>query len=702
MQARSIGERTVIFAPLPPASPKVRMAPMRLRTIVLGVLAFSLFRLEARVVRFVIEDRQPFAGSAQWGSAGAYEKVTGTAYIELDPRDPLNALIVDLDQAPRTSDGAVPFSTPFFILKPSDPARWNHKIYYTANNRGNDPLLTVKTADQVGSNDLALRLGYAIVDAGWEGDVVGSATRLAVRVPIATQADGSPIVGLMRVEYSARNIPAGGAFTLNLEGSSGFTSYPAADVNPQRSTLTVRDAVSGAKTPIPPDKWAFGKCPTGRASLQPSATDICYFDKFQPNKIFELIYPAKDPKVMGLGFAATRDVASFLRYEKQDTQGNANPLSGDVRRIYATGASQTGGYLRDLLYLGFNEDESHRKVFDGVIPTIAGTDRVFINVRFADPNIWSDQDDRHDYLQTSYPPFTYGITTDLVTGIRDGVLKRPATDPYIFQIDSAAEFWQLRASLNTVDGEGREVPIPKNVRLYFVSSTSHGFTAGGLLTRPAANNPQCQYPAPAATAETTRALLVAMDAWVDRGIEPPPSNYPKISDGTLVPIEQARKVFPVIPGVNFPMAANELPILDFGPAFGRLGGIRTLEPPLVRHIDPVLVPKADADGLDIAGVRSMQIRAPLGTSLGWNLRVPGQGGPNLCGLTGSYLAFAKTKAERTAKGDSRSSLEERYGTHDGFVGAVRKAAKELVDARFLLPEDAERFIQAAISSDLLQ
>jgi len=675
---------------------------MRLAFIALALAPFSVCTLEARVVRFVVENKQPFAGGAQWGSAGAYERLTGTAYIEVDARDPLNALIVDIENAPRTDRGTVAFSTPFFILKPADPARWNHKIYYTANNRGNDPLLPVRTADQVGSNDLALKLGYAIADAGWEGDLVSSPAKLAVRVPIAKQADGSPIVGLMRVEYSARNIPAGGAFTLNLEGSPGFTSYEAADLNPAHSTLTVRDPVNGTKTPISAGRWAFGKCPSGYASLEASATDICYFDKFQINKIYELIYAAKNPKVMGLGLAATRDVASFLRYEKRDSEGNTNPLAGEVRRIYATGASQTGGYLRDFLYLGFNEDESHRKVFDGVIPTIAGTDRVFLNIRFSDPNIWSDQDDRHDFLQTSYPPFTYGITTDVITGIRDGVLKRPATDPYVFQIDSAAEFWQLRASLNTVDGEGHPVPIPGNVRLYFVSSTSHGFTAGGLLTRPAVNNPQCQNPAPAATAETTRALLVAMDAWVERGVEPPASNYPLVENGTLVPIEEARKAFPAIPHVNFPTAANNLPLLDFGSAFGKLGGIRLTEPPLIRHIYPVLVPKADSDGLDIAGVRSMQIRAPLGTSLGWNLRVAGQGAPNLCGLTGSYLPFAKTEAERTASGDPRKSLEERFRNHEGFVAAVRQAAKELVDARFLLPEDAERFVAAALASDVLR
>jgi hypothetical protein len=257
---------------------------MRNRIAVFFVAALVAQIAEARVVRFVVESREPFAGGAPWSQTGAYERLTGTAYIEVDPRDPLNALIVDLDKVPKTLGAKVAFSTPFFILKPVDPARWNHKIYYTANNRGNDPLLPVKTADEVGSNDLALRLGYAIADAGWEGDVVETPSRLAARVPIAKQPDGSPIVGMMRVEYSVRNIPAGGAFTVTLEGSSAFTSYPTADMTHVHSTLTVRDPLNGTRTPIASNRWAFGKCPLGGATLEASATDICYFDSSRPAK----------------------------------------------------------------------------------------------------------------------------------------------------------------------------------------------------------------------------------------------------------------------------------------------------------------------------------------------------------------------------------------------------------------------------------
>jgi hypothetical protein len=661
--------------------------------------------VDARVVRFVVESRQPFAEGTAWGAVGPYERLVGTAYLEVDPTDPLNAVIVDLANARRNSRGHVEFRTPFLILKPLDLSRGNHKIYYTANNRGNDALLNAKTRADVGTNDFALRMGYTIADAGWEGDLVPAPTRLAALLPIATQPDGSPIVGRMRVEYSDRNVLSDRIFTLNLEGSPAFRSYEAADTNPAHSTLTVRDAVASPKTRISPDRWAFAKCPTGPASLMPSSFDICYFDGFRPDKLYELIYPAKNPIVMGLGHAATRDVASFLRYEIHDKAGNPNPLavdgSADVKRIYATGASQTGGYLRDFMYLGFNEDESHRKVFDGVMPTIAGTDRVFINVRFADPNVFASQDVTHDFLQSSFPPFTYGVTTDPVTGIRDGILKRPATDPLVFQIDSATEFWQLRGSLNVVDAAGRPVATPSDVRLYFNSSMAHGFATSGLLTPPPGHNPRCQNPTPTSVGEATRALLAAMDAWADRGVAPPASNYPRVETGTFVPLGEARRAFPAIPGVTAPTVLNELEVLDFGPAFGRLGGILGLQPPLVSRSYPILVPKPDADGLDIAGIRSMQIRVPLGTSTGWNVRAVGHRAPDLCGLTGSFIPFARTAVARRSTSDPRPSLEERYKDREGFVGAVKRAAQALVSERFLLPEDAERFIAAAAASDVL-
>jgi len=670
-----------------------------------AVLLAVATRSEARVVALVVESRQPFLGGVAWGTVGPYERLTGTAYMEADPRDPLNAVIVDIQLAPKNANGRVEYSTRFVIVKPVDMSRGNHKIYYGVNNRGNNPfaLLTATTTAQVAAFDVFFQMGYTLVDAGWEGDVVQTATNLAASLPVARQPDGSSIVGTMRVEYSDRNLPLAGTFTLPLEGNAAFRSYETADANTGHSTLTVRDDVETPKSAIGSDRWAFGRCPAGQASLVPSTFDICFFDGFRNDKIYELIYPAKNPFVMALGHATTRDVGSFLRYEARDDAGNANPLGAGIRRSYATGASQTAGYLRDFMYLGFNEDESHRKVFDGILPTIGGTDRVFINVRFADPNIWSDQDDRHDFLQTSYPPLTYAVTTDPVSGVHDGVMKRPATDPLVMQTDSETEPWQLRGSLNVQDGRGEPVKLPDNVRLYFNSSTAHGMRVTGLRTNPAGTSALCSNPTPGGTViETARATLVAMDLWADRGIEPPRSNYPRLEDGTLIPLERAQQRFPDIPGRSFPTVQNQLDLLVFGPLFGRLGGVLSLQPPLIGPRYQQYVPRSDEDGLNVAGVRPMQIRVPLGTSTGWNIRAAGHRAPNLCGLTGSFFAFANSKADRVASGDPRKSLQERYKNHDGFVKAVEKAARDLVRERFLLQQDADAFIAAAEASTVLQ
>jgi hypothetical protein len=668
---------------------------------------------EARVVRFVVQERQAYAGGAEWGTTGAYERLVATAYMEVDPHDPLNAVIVNLDNAPRNARGMVEFSTPVFIIKPVDMARGNRKILYTVNNRGNTGVLAAVTPAQV-ANTLRLRLGYAVVDAGWQGDVVGSSIRLAPSLPVATQADGSPIVAAVRIEYSDRTIPRAGTFTLTLEGNAGFRSYEAADTNTAHSTLTVRSEVDGDKVPIPSNRWAFGRCPTGPASLVPTTTDICLFDGFRADRLYELIYPAKNPMVMGLGYAVTRDVGSFLRYETRDDVGNPNPLAltptdSGVRRLYGTGGSSTGMYLRDFLYLGFNEDEAQRKVFDALHITIPGSHRLFANVEFADPNTYSRQDDRQDFLSTSYPPLTFGITTDPISGIRDGILKRPATDPLVFQTDSAQEFWQFRGSLNVHDGLGKPVPIPENVRLYLNSGFSH-IGVAGLLSPPAPRRPpifpsiECENltNTGGSGGQISNALLVALDAWADQGVEPPKSNYPRVQDKTLVSLDEYQAAFPAIPGVEAPMEPNELELVNYGAEFTPEGGRLTLLPPVLGPGYRVLVPKPDKDGLDIAGTRPMEIRVPLGTNTGWNVRAPGSRAPNLCSLTGSFIPFATTKAERLASDDPRKSLEERYKDHEGFVKAVKKAAKELVKERFMLEEDADRWVSAAEASDILR
>jgi hypothetical protein len=489
---------------------------------------------------------------------------------------------------------------------------------------------------------------------------------------------------------------------------AGFKSEAAADLNTSRSTLTVRANARDTRAPIAPDRWAFGRCPTGKASLAASPTDICLFDGFTPGHLYELIYPAKDPVVMGLGLVVTRDLGSFLRHHTKDDVGTANPLAMSaaevgLRRAYGSGSSSTGMYLREWLYLGMNEDEQHRKVFDAVLINTAGSHRLFSNTAFTHPTFYSGQDQHYDYVSNSVVPFTFAVTTDPVTGVTDGILKRPASDPYVIQIDGDFEFWSWESSLNVVDGRGKPVAQHPKVRLYLSTSSGHGSGLTGLLTTPSRTAPNCQNPQHGAggNVSLTRALTMALDEWADQGVDPPKSNFPRIEDGTFVTTAEYRRAFPKIPGVAVPEHVNELTVLDFGPLFSSIGGIQTTLPPKLGAQYTVWVPKADADGNSIPGVRSVHVRAPLGTNVGWNVR-PGARAPEMCGLSGSYFPFAATKAERQAKGDPRLSIEERYRNHDGFVKAVTKAAKELVEERFMLPEDAERYIKAAVDSDVLR
>lgn len=664
---------------------------------------------EARVVRFVVEQTRPVLAGKSFGTVGPYERIDGTVYFEVNPRDPLNAVIVNLDKAPKTPGGKVGFSAPFYILKPVDMARGNGKIFYGINNRGNkleygwraftppgangnDP-----TTDADYGDGLLLRQGYVYVDAGWMGNLAPGNARLIPDLPVAAQPDGRPIVASVRVEFADAT-----GFSRPLEGSADHVAripYEPVDRDTAKATLTVRESASGPRTPIPSNRWAFGRCQNGEATLVPTSRDLCLFDGFKVERLYELMYRAKNPKVLGLGYAVTRDLASFLRYATGDEAGNPNPLaesltSVGIRKAYGAGTSSTGMYMRDWLYLGFNEDESHRKVFDAVHITIPGTHRLLANVEFADPNNYSRQDLWHDSISYSYPPLTFAVTTDPVSGKRDGILKRPATDPFVFQIDSANEFWQMSASLNVADGAGKPVEIPRAVRLYFASSFQHGGGAG--LLNPPGPGGMCQQQTQGNSwAPTLRALLVALDEWADKGIEPPPSNYPRLEDKTLVTLDEARAAFPKIPGVNFPAVINELALPDFGEGFSATGGRILKSPPTLGRTYQQFVPRPDSDGLDVAGIRPMEVAGPLATITGWALRAAGRREGSLCGLAGSYIPFAATRAARQQIGDPRPSLEERYRNGEAFVTAVTDASRKLVSARFLLQEDADRYIQAA-------
>ncbi|MBV1797213.1 alpha/beta hydrolase domain-containing protein [Siccirubricoccus sp. G192] len=451
-------------------------------------------------------------------------------------------------------------------------------------------------------------------------------------------------------------------------------SFAVADPDPARATLTLRRTRAEPPREVPRDAWAYAGPRAIR--LLPEGT------RFEPGSIYEFRYPARDPAVFGLGYAATRDITAFLRRESADGAGRRSPLDGlRVQAVLAIGISQSGRYLRHHLDLGMNADEQDRRVFDGVLAHIGGAGRVFANERFAQPGRTSTWHEDHAFPENWFP-LAHAATTDPISGRSAALLRAPATDPLVMEVNTSTEYWQKGASLIHTDPAGtRDLPEPAGVRHYLVTGTKHAgrmgaTTAPGICANP--NNPHSSGP-------LLRALLVALDAWATRGEAPPASRVPRIADGTLLPAEAALEAFPAIPGLLRPGFANPIaPVTDW--VAGTRGPEGAWHP---------LVPAVDADGNEHAGVRLPDIAVPLGTYTGWNMYAAEGLRGEFCDREGSFAAFAADRTAREGAGDPRPSLAERYGSRDRYGEAVRRAAEALMRDRLMLPEDAAAFTAAA-------
>jgi Alpha/beta hydrolase domain len=655
------------------------------------------------ITRLVIQRREPFADGHEFPITGAYEKLVGKIYGEVDPKNRLNKVIVNLDRAPRNRRGRVEYWSDFCILKPVDMARGNGKIFYDAPNRGSKRIVGFLN-DAPPSNDpgkledagngFLMRQGYTIVWCGWQGDLIPQENWLVMGVPVATN-DGKEIVRQVRTEIV---VEAKGIKSQPLSGDERVKSYEAASRNKIEASLTMREKSYGQRIPVPYSEWEFASCvkasPSGKEAVRPSAKDLYIRSGFKPGRIYELIYPAKNPLVLGLGFAVVRDLVSFLRYRSKDAAGRANPLAAGnktagIRYAYAWGRSQSGRFLRDFVYHGFNEDESHRKVFDAIAPHVAGGGRMFLNYEFARPVTSSQQ--HTNQLEPELFPHAYNILKDAQTGRRDGILKRPKTDPYVFHTQTSTEYWQKRGCLAHTDGKGRDVTLPDKVRIYVIASAQHNSPFG---SEPAKEDTQ-QLVNPLPAGDVLRALMVALDLWVTQKVPPPPSQYSTVNDGTLIRPDRKSTGFPRIPSVRYQGLHNRQLFLDYGPHTHR--GRMDIHPPqqIGNGGYTILVPKVDRDGNDVAGIRLPAVQVPIGTYTGWNLQPRRLAEDELSGLLGSFIPFTKTKVERRQAGDPRLSVEERFKNQADYVQQVSRAARTLVDERFLLPEDADRIIAEA-------
>lgn len=652
--------------------------------IAVAVVLTAALQAQAAVTRIETLSRSDLLNGKEFGLAGPYEKIIAKVYFAVDPNNPHNKIIVDLDKAPRNARGLVEFSADLYILRPKDLNRGNGAALFEIPNRGGKAMVrffshargsTDPTTEAEMGDGFLMRRGFTLVWVGWQFDAPDGERMLRLYAPVATDS-GKPITGWVRSDF----VFAAKVFDASL-GHRGQKAQPAIEPDSAEYKLTVRDAVLGERRLIPRDQWRFARFVEGQAV--PDPTRIYLKTGFEPGKIYEVVYRTQNPTVVGLGLAAVRDLASYFKYERNDV--------AMVRRALAFGISQSGRFLRHFLYQGFNADEKDRQVFDAVNPHVAGGGHGSFNHRFAEPSR-----DASPFSTFFYPtdifPFTDVEQTDPETGDRDGILSlamKQKVAPKVFYTFSSYEYWGRAASLihTGVDGKA-DIQLPDNVRIYYFAGGQHG---PGQF--PPGKNQTQNLTSPNDYSWSMRALLLALDAWTKDGTQPPPSQYAKIADGTLASPQAIN--FPKIPGVNFPRTIHEAWRVDYGPEF-KTKGVIANEPPRIGKPFPVMAPQVDQDGADLGGIRMPEVAAPLATYTGWNPRDPKTGASHqLVDFAGSYIPFAKTKAERERAGDPRLSLEERYTSRAHYLGLVAEAGLKLVKGGYLLAEDLPVLIERA-------
>ena len=591
--------------------------------------------------------------------ASGYEKIVGTIHFAVDPSDPRNRVVVDLDKAPVNPAGRVEFSADLYILRPKAP-RGNGAALVDILNRGNKVVLNGfnrgGSPDPATENDLGdrflMRFGFTIVWVGWEFDLEDQPMTMKIHTPVATE-HGQSITGVVRATFTA-NAKASDFMVTDL------SKYDATDPAGPDSQLTVRPQMLGGRSEV-----------LARSQWRVARHTVTLDSGFEPGKTYEVSYRAADPPVAGLGYVAVRDTTSWLKHQPD--------ALASVRYAYGYGSSQSGRFLRGFLYEGFNADEHDRQVFDGVMAHIAGASRLSLNQRWATPTGLGT------YNATAFP-FADASLRDPASGAQDGLLDNARMGghaPKVFYTNTPVEYWgtgRVAALVHTSPDGATDLALPENVRVYFIAGTQHS---------------PSRFPAEISNGQqvdnavdywwTMRALLLAMHKWVKEGAAPPPSLYPRLQDRTLVPVTAV--AFPAIPGVASPRTLTAGARVANAHLKGGAGAGTAL---------PLLVPEVDEDGNERAGIRLPDVAVPLATYTGWNFRKPAIGAPHeLVSLLGSSMAFPVTRAAREAAKDPRQSIDERYRSQEDYLARVEQAADALVKAGYLLVDDEPRILQRA-------
>jgi hypothetical protein len=629
---------------------------------------------QAGLVRLEVKERSDVLDGKSFGSTGAYERIIGRAYFAIDPQLAANHAITDIALAPTNKDGMVEFSCDMFMLRPRDPAKGNGTVLYEVANRSAKRLLQTfnlasdsrdpRKPEEFGDG-LLMERGYTLLWLGWQFDLPPNGD-LRLYPPAA-----EGVKGIVRAEMT----PEAQVTSMSL-GDRNHRPYPVLNPDDPNLKLTVRDTVEGARTTLDRASWHIEK-----------ASSLVIPRGFEPGRLYELVYTAENPPIAGTGFAVVRDFISWMKY---GGGVSGAPAPGAVyQRAIGLGISQSGRYLRTMLYYGFNADEKNRKVFDGMLPVVAAAGRGVFNMRFAQPSRDSSPF-TNTLTATDLFPFNDLDATDPVTGKKDGLLTHsltPELRPKIFYLNSSHEYYGRSLALLHTSADGRaDAPLAPDSRYYFFAGGQHAVAAfppkrGGT-----------QYlPSPTPYTLTFRALLDAMAAWIRDGKQPPASRYPTLAKNELAPL--AKLKFPAIPGVALPRYPHLAYPSDYGPEF-LSKGIAAMEPPKIGKPYPMLAPRVDADGNDVSGVRMPEVQAPLATYIGWNFRAAETGAPDqMFSLVGGMIPFARTKAERMASNDPRPSIEERYPSKDDYLARFETAAKQLVSDGFLLPEDVAPLVK---------
>ncbi len=635
------------------------------------------------LVKLEITTRKAFAEGQSFSAAGRYEQIDGLAHFAVDPAHPDNAVIADIALAPRNAGGLVEFTSDFRIIKPVDNDHGNGRLLLDVLNRGKELALknlnsapdAPPDADPHPGNGFLMRQGYSLVWCGWQHDVPEAAGLFRCNVPNAKNDDGSPVSGKIVVSFQ----PLARTDTQFLSDRD-HRPYPTNHLESWDSVLTVQEHEDAAETVIPREEWAFARLVDGRRV--PDATHLTLKGGFEAGKVYRAVYETSHAPVIGLGLLATRDIVAWLRHGKTDLDGAANPLAGALGRAYAYGRSQSGRFLRQMLHLGLNRDEESRVVFEGMLPNVAGGKMGEFNLRFGQPSSLSNRS------VNNLPPFL-----DLEPAGAEGVLAevtRRGVAPKIIYTNTSSEYWGGHGALAHVISDGTaDAEMPDNVRSWLFCGTQH---APANLPISATNPDSGARGAQALNyvdyRPLMRAALVHLDKWVTHNEDPPPNGYPSHAANTIVEAGQLADRFRRLPGVEFPEHHKIMRHLDFGPD----RAVPTVIPPGVGDGYPSLVSAVDADGNEVGGIRLPAIAVPLATYTGWNVRHADIGGTGQVlspggTVVGGAIPFAVSRADRTASGDPRTSIEERYASRDEYLARVREYADTLVQQGYLLEED---------------